>query len=100
MRLKDKLSMSDQRVYLLKATTYKVHYCVSQNVTLYPFNIFSTISKINESIRVVLKMEVYDLIQCFNNLEIDKYIHLKWHLRDNFPRPLQYTYAMQFVGVL
>lgn len=40
MRLKDKLSMSDQSVYLLKATTYKVHYCVSQNIRLYTLNIF------------------------------------------------------------
>ena len=40
MRLKDKLSMSDQSVYLLKATTYKVHYCVSQNIRLYTSNIF------------------------------------------------------------
>ena len=52
MRLKDKLSMSDQSLYLLKATTYKVHYCVSQNIRFYPLNIFSTISKINESISI------------------------------------------------
>ena len=68
MRLKDKLSMSDQSLYLLKATTYKVHYCVSQNIRLYTLNIFSTISKMNESIGVVLKMAVCDLISIIKKL--------------------------------